>query len=99
MVQFVANVEDATPGKMIDFDLYGTPALLINDGEELRAFLNICPHRGGPMELQNGNGSLRCQWHDSIWSLRGSRLSGPSADTICLIPVEIYVENGHIYAR
>ena len=99
MVQLVANVEDATPGKMIEFDLHGTPALLINDGEELRAYLNICPHRGGPMELQNGNGSLRCKWHDSTWSLRGSRLSGPSADTICLIPVEIFVENGHVYAR
>src|SRR5881227_2453941 len=42
----LATVGDlAEPGDFLTFDLLETPILLRNFGGELRAFLNVCPHR------------------------------------------------------
>jgi phenylpropionate dioxygenase-like ring-hydroxylating dioxygenase large terminal subunit len=53
------------PGDFLTFDLFGTPALVRNFGGELRAFLNVCPHRHSRLtDKPCGNTErLRCQYH------------------------------------
>lgn len=109
-MRIVARVEDVPPGKVLPFEVYSSPALLINDGERIRAFLNLCPHRGGTLVYDEANGVLRCQEHYSTWGMTGEQISPPEVegsidyqyldeqDVICLIPVEIEVREGYILA-
>ena len=55
----------ARPGDFLTFDLLETPILLRNFDGELRAFLNVCPHRHSRLtDKPRGNAEkLRCQYH------------------------------------
>ena len=60
-----ATAELAKPGDFLTFDLMDTPILVRNFGGELRAFLNVCPHRHARLtDKTRGNAeTLRCQYH------------------------------------
>lgn len=67
----VAAVSDlAKPGDFLTFDLLETPILVRNFNGELRAFLNVCPHRHSQLtDKPCGNTpQLRCQYHG--WEFR-----------------------------
>jgi phenylpropionate dioxygenase-like ring-hydroxylating dioxygenase large terminal subunit len=55
----------ARPGDFLTFDLMETPILLRNFDGELRAFLNVCPHRHSRLtNAARGTAAvLRCQYH------------------------------------
>lgn len=55
----------ARPGDFLTFDLLDTPILLRNFDGELRAFLNVCPHRHSRLTDQPRGHTerLRCQYH------------------------------------
>ncbi|HEY1191704.1 MAG TPA: aromatic ring-hydroxylating dioxygenase subunit alpha [Gemmata sp.] len=55
----------ARPGDFLTLDLLETPFLIRNFDGELRAFLNVCPHRHSKLtEKPQGNAEkLRCQYH------------------------------------
>ncbi len=55
----------ARPGDFLTFDLLETPILVRNFDGELRAFLNVCPHRHSRLsDKAKGNAEkLRCQYH------------------------------------
>jgi choline monooxygenase len=57
--------ELARPGDFLTFDLLETPILLRNFDGEIRAFLNVCPHRHSLLtEKPRGRSErLRCQYH------------------------------------
>jgi phenylpropionate dioxygenase-like ring-hydroxylating dioxygenase large terminal subunit len=57
--------ELSRPGDFLTFDLLETPILVRNFDGELRAFLNVCPHRHSRLtDLPRGNTErLRCQYH------------------------------------
>jgi len=62
----LATVRDlARPGDFLTFDLLETPILLRNFDGELRAFLNVCPHRHSQLtDKPRGNAErLKCQYH------------------------------------
>src|ERR1700722_9739611 len=62
----VASIHDlAKPGDFLTCDVLDTPLLLRNFQGELRAFLNVCPHRHSRLtDLPKGNNEhLRCQYH------------------------------------
>lgn len=62
----LATVQElARPGDFLTFDLLETPILIRNFDGELRAFLNVCPHRHSKLtERPRGNTKqLRCQYH------------------------------------
>jgi phenylpropionate dioxygenase-like ring-hydroxylating dioxygenase large terminal subunit len=62
----VATVgELAKPGDFLTLELLDTPFIIRNFGGELRAFLNVCPHRHSRLtEKPRGNAErLRCQYH------------------------------------
>lgn len=60
-----AKSELAKPGDFLTFDLLETPILIRNFDGELRAFLNVCPHRHSRLtDVPRGNAEkLRCQYH------------------------------------
>jgi phenylpropionate dioxygenase-like ring-hydroxylating dioxygenase large terminal subunit len=55
----------AKPGAFLTFDLMETPILLRNFEGELRAFLNVCPHRHSRLtdKTAGTTPTLRCQYH------------------------------------
>lgn len=59
------TAELAKPGDFVTFDLLETPVLIRNFDGELRAFLNVCPHRHSRLtDAARGNTkNLRCQYH------------------------------------
>ncbi|AWM39223.1 Anthranilate 1,2-dioxygenase large subunit [Gemmata obscuriglobus] len=62
----VATTSDlARPGDFITLDLLETPFIIRNFDGELRAFLNVCPHRHSKLtEKPRGHAEkLRCQYH------------------------------------
>ena len=62
----LATVGDlAKPGDFLTLDLLETPILIRNFDGQLRAFLNVCPHRHSQLtDRPRGNAAtLKCQYH------------------------------------
>jgi phenylpropionate dioxygenase-like ring-hydroxylating dioxygenase large terminal subunit len=76
----VARVEEIEkPGDYMTFDIVGEPIIVArnNDGE-LRAFGNVCAHRG--VEVANGSGNTQefsCPYHGWLYDLNGGLVGAP----------------------
>jgi choline monooxygenase len=64
----------AAPGSYVSTTAGRTPVLVVRDREgSLRAFLNVCRHRGSPLATGCGNASvLACPYHAWVYRLDGS---------------------------
>lgn len=73
--------ELARPGDFLTFNLLETPILIRNFDGELRAFLNVCPHRHSQLtDKPCGNTEkLRCQYHGWEYNADGSTGKIPDA--------------------
>jgi choline monooxygenase len=68
------------PGDVLPTDVAGMPIVLVRDrAGTLRAFHNICSHRGLQLVNQpcNVQGNLRCPYHSWAYKLDGSLKSTP----------------------
>jgi phenylpropionate dioxygenase-like ring-hydroxylating dioxygenase large terminal subunit len=76
----------ARPGDFRTFDLLETPILVRNFGGELRAFLNVCPHRHSRLTDQPRGHSeaLRCQYHG--WEFNKDGRTGKIPDAKAFRP-------------
>lgn len=93
---FLANLNEISePGqKKVDFG--GRPVVIIRYKGKVIAYLDICTHLGGPMNLEDDY--LRCEWHDSKFDpLSGRAKTGPASPNYPLIRLPIKIENGKIY--
>ena len=81
---------------MRQVDADGTPALLIRDGEAIRAVTATCPHAGAP--LAQGiyhDGRVICPWHKAAFCVRtGAAMEPPALDS--LRRWEVRVDHGRI---
>jgi phenylpropionate dioxygenase-like ring-hydroxylating dioxygenase large terminal subunit len=72
----------ATPGSYLATDAGGVPMLVVRDKDgELRAFLNVCRHRGAV--LTDGCGTretIQCHYHAWTYDLDGSLRAAPRSD-------------------
>lgn len=71
----------ASPGDHITTAVAGNPVLVLRDGDgELRAFFNVCRHRGGPLVLGDGCGLkvLKCKYHGWTYRLDGTLRGVPA---------------------
>lgn len=67
--------EIATPGEFITRDVFGTPTLLVRDQSgTVRAFVNVCRHRGATLERREKGKCKRfvCPYHAWTYKTDGS---------------------------
>ncbi len=100
-----------TPNSYLTFDGFGERVLVVrNQDSELRAFHNVCRHRGAP--LLEGKGDqcplmLSCRFHGWTYDRNGHCVAIPAESTFpdinradkSLIPVELEVWMGFVFIR
>ena len=76
-----AKAELACPGDFLTLDLLETPILVRNFDGELRAFLNVCPHRHSRLtdKSKGHTEKLRCQYHGWEFNKEGGTGKIPDA--------------------
>jgi choline monooxygenase len=74
--------EVAEPGSFLATDAGGVPVLVTRDkAGELRAFLNVCRHRGAVLTEGCGKrATIQCHYHAWTYDLDGSLRNAPRAD-------------------
>jgi choline monooxygenase len=99
----------AGPGSYLSTDAGGIPLLVTRDrAGELRAFLNVCRHRGAV--LTEGFGSretIQCHYHAWTYGLDGSLRAAPRADrepdfepdSLSLLPASVGVWGPFLFAN
>jgi choline monooxygenase len=81
--QYAGRSEDITrPGSYLTTDAAGIPVLVTRDEDgELRAFINVCRHRGAVLaEGCEARSSIQCHYHAWTYGLDGALLAAPRAD-------------------
>lgn len=73
----------ARPGDFVSFELLGRPLLVRNMDGEIRAFLNVCPHRHSRLtsEARGHSARLRCQYHGWEYNAEGRTGKIPDAQS------------------
>jgi phenylpropionate dioxygenase-like ring-hydroxylating dioxygenase large terminal subunit len=74
----------AEPGSFFTCDLGGVPVVVVRDeAHALRAFLNVCRHRGSLVcEGEGKRASLQCPYHAWTYGLDGSLRAAPRSDLV-----------------
>lgn len=70
----------ANAGDHVVTELGATPAIFVRGADgALRAFHNVCRHRGGPLAFADGRGAraLHCKYHGWTYTLEGQLRSAP----------------------
>lgn len=71
----------AQNGSHVPVTIAGEPVLLIRDDDTIRAFFNVCKHRGGPLAIEAGCGkTISCKYHGWTYRLDGSLRGVPKFD-------------------
>jgi choline monooxygenase len=108
--QHVADVRQlAEPGDHVVADVAGQPIIVVRgqDGE-LRAFYNVCRHRGGPLALKDGSADmLICKYHGWTYRLDGMLRGVPHFNQVELFdkkdygltPVHLAVWEGLVFVH
>lgn len=81
---YVALLEQLTkPGDFVTCRPQGVPVVVLRDQEnQLRAYVNVCGHRGAEIVLEEcGNRkTLQCHYHAWTWGLDGELRSAPRSN-------------------
>ena len=74
----------AEPGSFFTCDLAGIPIVVVRDEQDgLRAFLNVCRHRGSLVcEGEGKRASLQCPYHAWTYGLDGSLRAAPRSERV-----------------
>ena len=90
-------------------EIAGNPVMVVRGKDQrLRAFYNVCRHRGGPLATKDGNAAvLQCQYHGWTYLLDGSLRGVPHFDRVelfdrkdfGLVPIEVDCWQGLIFVR
>ena len=81
--QYAGRVDQvAEPGAFFTCNLGGIPIVVVRDKEDgLRAFLNVCRHRGSLVcEGEGKRETLQCPYHAWTYDLDGSLRAAPRSD-------------------
>lgn len=81
-------------GDFVTLNLAGTPVILRNFGDEIKAFINVCPHRHSQLTCEpNGNSEqFKCQYHG--WEFNSDGSTGRIPEARCFRPWDR--ENSHL---
>ena len=103
----LANLEQIEDGGFheVEATLDGDAESLIlyRDGDDVRAWLNVCPHAGRRLDwapgkfLKSRDGHLVCAVHGATFELQGGEcVAGPCRGAL-LRAVAVQVRDGHVY--
>ncbi len=108
----VGHISDVPePGDYLTFDAFDEQVLVIRGRDnELRAFHNLCRHRGGRVmagEAGKCRGAITCPFHGWSYDFNGKLLNVPSietfkdldVDSISLAGVELEIWFGFLFIR
>ncbi len=62
-------------GDMMETSVFGESVIVVNTGQDIRAFANVCPHRGSRLldcGIKRRSGRLVCPYHHWVFKLNGS---------------------------
>ena len=108
--QYAGRAEQvAEPGSFLTTDAGGIPLLVTRDGDgELRAFINVCRHRGAVLTEGCGRReTIQCHYHAWTYGLDGSLRAAPRADResgfdpreLSLVPAGVGVWGPFLFAN
>ena len=84
-------------GQATEVDFFGRSVLVLRTQGQLRAYVNICTHLGGPLRLAPDGASFQCQWHQACFDARSGRATcAPARPDSRLIRLPITVEAGRV---
>ena len=86
----IAKLSEVPEGAQKLFEHNGRPAILFRYKGELKCFVNVCPHAGGPTDLAGDQ--LVCEWHGSHFDpSTGERTAppAPKGSKLQLIPIKV----------
>jgi Rieske 2Fe-2S family protein len=107
----VGRAEDvARRGAFVRHDVGNASILVIGDGDRIRAFHNVCRHRGTRLcEAADGilSGSVQCPYHGWTYGLDGRLIGAPHMDEVegfrkddyPLSPVACAAWDGHVFVH
>ncbi|MEQ8525751.1 aromatic ring-hydroxylating dioxygenase subunit alpha [Gracilimonas sp.] len=97
------------PGDAYTTEVAGNPVIVFRrSNQEIKAFYNVCKHRGGPLAVKKGTKTvLQCQYHGWTYLDDGSLRGIPDWNLVELFdkkdfglePIEIEIWQGLIFAR
>jgi len=98
-------------GDMSEVTVFGESVVVVNSGDVLRAFANICPHRGSRLlecNTRQRAGRITCPYHQWVFTLHGaferfgSSMQGGDAGRASgsnrLIEFSVFVYHGLVFA-
>ncbi len=69
-------------GDYVVHEVADQPIIVVNTGEGIQAFHNVCRHRAGPLAMHNGHAkTLMCKYHGWNYHLNGQLKSAPEMHT------------------
>lgn len=69
-------------GDYVVHEVADQPIIVVNTGEGIKAFHNVCRHRAGPIAFENGHAkTLMCKYHGWNYHLNGQLKSAPEMHT------------------
>jgi len=86
----VCSVNDVAEKSLKKFDIDGVPVLIVNLGNEFRAYPPLCPHMEEPLEesgICEGN-LLTCSKHLWQWDMRTGEMRGEAEKPLLLYEVK-----------
>ena len=74
----VGNVRELPVNSAKEFiDNQGKKAILVNNGQEIKAFSKICTHLGCEVEWQAEKKQFFCPCHEGFFDANGKNIAGP----------------------
>lgn len=78
-------------GDWVVHEVADQPIIVVNTGQGIQAFHNVCRHRAGPLATENGHGkTLMCRYHGWNYHLDGRLKSAPEMHTTAGFSVADY---------
>lgn len=97
------------PGSWLTAEVADEPVIVVRGADEcLRAFFNVCRHRGGPLAMDDGCGRvLKCRYHGWTYMLDGTLRGVPQWDRVelfdrrdyGLLPVRVESWQGLVFVN
>ncbi len=93
---FIIETGALKENKYVNFIFKGKKSILIYNDVNIKAFENICTHKGGPTKLQDDK--LVCLWHGAVFDpVTGQALKNPAPPDSKLPEISLREQDGKIY--